>query len=241
MCNSASLTAKQQKLEEHYRAKMAVPLLFEPYYHIAAYTFPNLFIIKQNEPDTIFPASWGFMPEHIKADPYHYRRRWKRWNARVEKLFDHDSVYPDYIRNKRCLILADGFFEPHYYPGEKRAYPFYCYQPENGGRKLFSFAGMYSEIDDEVLSCTIITTKANAQFSEIHNRAKRMPLVLEPTFENEWLKQEINDTGLKELLKHGFTKEEFKAHPVSRNLFKKDIDTNTPAIVEPIEPPLTLF
>ncbi len=33
----------------------------------------------------------------------------------------------------------------------------------------------------------------------------------------------------------GFTREEFKAHPVSRDFYKKEIDTNKPYIVQPVK------
>ena len=33
----------------------------------------------------------------------------------------------------------------------------------------------------------------------------------------------------------GFTNRDFKAHPVSRNLYKKGIDTNQPYIIQPVQ------
>ncbi len=241
MCNSTSLTQKQEKLERHYGAQMSVPLLYEPYYHRAAYSYPNLFIIPQEDPKGIYPASWGFVPESVKSNIMFYRKKHNSWNARSEGVFDIDSSFRKSIRNKRCLVLADGFFEPHYYPGNTKAVPHYCYIPEsNGKRKTFVFAGLYSELDDELFSCTILTKEANPFFAEVHNKKKRMPLVLDDTFQNEWLNNFDSDKPIKEIIEHGFSKEDFHSHPVSTDLYK-NVETNLPYIIEPVEPPLTLF
>ena len=45
----------------------------------------------------------------------------------------------------------------------------------------------------------------------------------------------MTESQINELIAVGFTKEEFKAHPISRDLYKKGIDTNQPYIIEPVE------
>lgn len=241
MCNSTSLTAKQKKLEKHYEKPMAIPLLYEPYYHVAAYTYPNLFIIPQHEPDSIYPASWGFVPENRINNVDWYRKNFNSWNARSENIFSDNSSFKESALRKRCLILSDGFFEPHYYPGEKSAYPHFCYIPEKEGRQLFCFAGLYSELDDELFTCTILTTEANEFFEEVHNKKKRMPLVLDTTLEKEWIRPGLNQKKIEELIKYSFTKETFSSYPVSRDLYNSKLDTNKPYIIDPIEPPMSLF
>jgi len=99
-------------------------------------------------------------------------------------------------------------------------------------RKLFSFAGIYNTIDRDFYTCSIITSEANDFFAEVHNKKKGMPLVLEPNFEGEWLNPNLNDNGIQEILDTGFMREPFKAHPVTKDLYKRGIDTNTPKILE---------
>ena len=97
------------------------------------------------------------------------------------------------------------------------------------------FAGLYNEFDDDLFTTTIITIEANEFFSEVHNKKKRMPLVLAEDLYDDWLDEGINSQTLNELMAFGFTSNEFKAHPVSRNLYKKSIDTNMPYIVEEVK------
>lgn len=102
------------------------------------------------------------------------------------------------------------------------------------GRDLFCFAGVYTELDSDTYSCSILTTEANAFFAEIHNVKKRMPLVLDEELHAEWCNGDLNENNVLELMKHGFTSKDFKAHPVSRDLYKRGIDTNTPDILTPV-------
>lgn len=61
-----------------------------------------------------------------------------------------------------------------------------------------------------------------------------MPLVLDPSFEGEWLREDLTDKGILDLVKHGFIKEDFKAHTVA-NIYKREINSNTPEISNPVE------
>src|SRR5690606_11727426 len=138
--------------------------------------------------------------------------------------------------NKRCLILADGFFEPH--KQGKISIPYYCYIPTmeyKEGRDLFCFAGIYSEIGSDLYICSIITTVANNFFSEVHNVKKRMPLVLDEGLKDEWLNDGLKQNQVEELMQNGFTSKEFKAHPVSRDLYKRNTDTNNPGILKEVD------
>ena len=62
-----------------------------------------------------------------------------------------------------------------------------------------------------------------------------MPLVLDKDLFEDWLDEDINQQSLNEIIATGFTRKEFVAHPVSRDLYKKGIETNKPYIIEPIE------
>ncbi len=242
MCNVTSLAQKQEKLEAHYTARMEVPLLYTPYFERSAYTYPNLFMITQEHADTIVPASWGFVPETMKSNVTYWRKSYDTWNAKSENVLSPRSAFGFAVRNKRCLILADGFFEPHYYVGEKNPVPHYCFiQDGKKDRSIFAFAGVYSQIDHQLFTCSILTTKANGFFSKVHNKKKRMPLVLDSTFEREWLRDLKADTPIKEIMQNGFTRETFRSHPVSRDLYRKDVPTDLPYIIGPVPPPLTLF
>jgi len=234
MCYETTLSKKQKQIEEHYNVNFAISEEYEPYFHRTGFTHPNLQIIKMDEPEKVYPASWGLIPEWGLNDVDAFRKKYNTLNAKSETLLT-SGTYKNSARETRCLILADGFFEPH--KEGKTSIPNFCFIPSskyNDGRDLFVFAGIYSEMDEELFSCSIITTDANDFFAEIHNVKKRMPLALDEGLVNEWFNNSLKDSDIKELMKNGFTHKEFNAHPVSRDLYKRGIDTNTPNILEPI-------
>ncbi|TVZ60194.1 putative SOS response-associated peptidase YedK [Flavobacteriaceae bacterium MAR_2010_105] len=243
MCYSTSLRKSREAIERRLLGKrpasFQIPLAYRPYYHLNGFTHGNVYMIKMDEQDSIYPAIWGLVPEWHHQDPESFLKQSNTLNARSETIFEKAS-FQQSASDKRCLILADGFFEPHHENGV--AIPYFCYQPSKTYPEgdLFLFAGLYTELDDDLYSATIITTEANAFFSEVHNKKKRMPLVLAEDLIDDWLDDGLNPQTINELMAHGFTSNAFKAHPVSRDVYKKGIDTNQPYIVEPVEPQ-TLF
>ncbi len=235
MCYSTALRKKREEIEAKVFAQMTIPMEYEPYFHLNGFTFENLQIIKMDEPDLIYPASWGFVADWGIDNISAFRKKYNTLNAKSETLLT-SGMYKDSARDKRCLIIADGFFEPTHIGGV--AVPHFCYQPTNeyeDGSDIFVFAGIYNEIQEDAYTASIITTEANEFFAKVHNKRKRMPLVLDETFVDEWLSDGLNDSQLNELLAVGFTRDEFKAHPVSRDLYKKGINTNKPYIVESVD------
>ena len=238
MCYSTSLRKKREQIEQRLLSNLGAtfeyPLEYNPYYHLNGFTHGNLYIIKMDAPESIYPASWGLVPHWGIHDPEAFWKKSNTLNARSEGIFEKAS-FKDSADDKRCLILADGFFEPHHENGV--SIPYFCYQPSKAYPEgdLFLFAGLYSELDDELFTTTILTVDANPFFAEVHNKRKRMPLVLADDLYEDWLDDGLNQSQLNELMAFGFTSNEFKAHPVTRDLYKKGIDTNSPEFIAPVD------
>ena len=237
MCYSTALRKKkqiEQLLLSQIPATFPENTEYEPYFHLNGFSYGNLQIIKMDEPETIQTAKWGLIPDWATHNPEIFRKKSNTLNARSESIFEKAS-FKESADEKRCLILADGFYEPHHENGI--AQPYFCYQPskEYPEGDLFLFAGLYNELDDHSLTTTILTTEANKFFSEIHNKKKRMPLILDKELIEDWLDDGMTDQSINELMATGFTRKVFKAHPVSRDLYKKGINTNKPYIIEPIQ------
>jgi len=236
MCYSTALRKQREEVEQRLLSQIPVsfqiPLEFKPFFHLNGFTYGNLYIIKMDEQESIYPASWGLVP-HWAENIYDFRKRSNTLNARSETIFQKPTFKKSANEN-RCLILSDGFFEPHHENGV--VIPHFCYQPskEYPDGDLFLYAGLYTEFDG-VLTTTILTVEANDFFAEVHNKKKRMPLVLNNDFIEDWLDDGMNEQQLNELMAFGFTREEFKAHPISRDFYKRGIDTNKPYIIEPVE------
>lgn len=238
MCYSTSLRKSREEIEQKLLRQMPsnfeIPLEYQSYYHLNGFTHGNLYIIKMDEPQSIYPASWGLIPNWATNNPIDFTKKTNTLNAKAESIFEKAS-YKESAIEKRCLILADGFYEPHHTNGVST--PYFCYQPSKQYPEgdLFLFAGLFNELDDDLFTATIITVEANDFFSKIHNKRKRMPLVLDSNYYEDWLDSSFNNQSINELMAYGFTKEIFKAHPVSKDLYKKGINTNQPYIIQPIE------
>lgn len=233
MCYETALTKEGNQIEEFFQKELEIPLEFEPYYHQSGFSHPNLQIVKMDEPESIYPASWGFVPSWGMKDIPAFHRKYNTLNTKSETLFEGTSK--ESALNKRCLIIADGFFEPYQKNGI--SIPYFCQIPSakfEDGRDLFMFGGIYSEIetDADLYSVSILTMEANPFFSEIHNVKKRQPFVIDEELYNEWFDPNLKEKNVLELIKHGFTSKEFNAYPVSRDLYKRTINTNSSEILK---------
>ena len=237
MCYSTALRKKreeiQQKLQRQIPANFPEELEYDPYYHLNGFTYGNLQVITMEQQDTIQNAKWGLIPDWALHNPGAFRKKSNTLNARSESIFEKVS-YKQSAETKRCLILSDGFFEPHHVNGQ--AIPYFCFQPskEHPEGDLFMYAGLYNELSDGALTTTILTKSANSFFIEIHNKGKRMPLVLDDHYIEDWLDSGITNQEINDIVAVGMTQKEFKAYPISRDLYKKNTDTNKPYIIEPI-------
>jgi len=231
MCYSKSLTREEHYIEEYFQRKFEIPLLYQPYYWASGFDHPNVFIIPQDVPESIWPSIWGLVPGFAMDNPEAFRQKVNTLNAKGETVFSTRS-YRDSIAERRCLIIADGFYEPHHYNGI--SYPHYCKLRD---RSLFVFAGIYTKMDEELYTCSILTVEANDFFAEIHNSKQRMPLVLDTEFEEEWIRPDLQKNHVEELIRAGFTKDEFEAYTVTRNMYAKDYQKNTPEAIRKVDYP----
>lgn len=122
---------------------------------------------------------WGLVPGWAK-DPSIGDRM---INARSETLAEKPSFRNAYAR-RRCLILADGFYEWERVSG-KRSTPNYFQLKDE---KVFTFAGLWElwqpKEGDALRTCTIITCPANEMVSALH---ERMPVILDAERRWQWL------------------------------------------------------
>lgn len=154
---------------------------------------------------------WGLVPPWARDPSIGYRMI----NARAETVAEKPAFRTSFAR-RRCLILADGFYE---WQREGRAkQPFHITRADG---RPFAFAGLWTgwrdpaiEDDDEawLRTCTIVTTEANDKIHGIH---PRMPVMLEPDEERIWLDPERPQDELLRLL-HPLPVDETRFRAVSR-------------------------
>jgi len=122
---------------------------------------------------------WGLVPFWAK-DPAIGNRM---INARAETVAEKPAFRAAY-RRRRCIVLADGFYEWHRDGSVK--VPYYI---SLASEEPFAFAGLWEhwqdkESDESLQTTTLITTAANDFLSTLHHR---MPVILEPDRAERWL------------------------------------------------------
>jgi putative SOS response-associated peptidase YedK len=122
---------------------------------------------------------WGLIPFWAR-DPAIGNRM---INARAETVAEKPSFRAAY-RHRRCLVLADGFYE---WKREGELKTPYYFSLASGAP--FAFAGLWEnwqskETDETIQSTALITTAANEFMAAVHHR---MPVVLQADTANRWL------------------------------------------------------
>lgn len=149
-------------------------------------------------------------------------------NARVETI-DQKPSFSDSFEKRRCLILADGFYEWERV-GKKISQPYYFQMKD---ATPFAFAGIWDRWQyngRSITSCAIITTTANELLAEIHHR---MPVILGIESYDLWLNDQSRSTDLKDLLRPYYA-HEMTSHAVSYDVNDAKVDDES--LVRPAEP-----
>jgi putative SOS response-associated peptidase YedK len=177
MCGRFTLTVNPAELQDTF-TDYGFPNRFAPRFNIAP-SQPVLAIPNDglNKADFFI---WGLIPMWAK-DPSIGNRL---INARGETIAEKPSFRGSF-KHKRCLILADGFYEWKTAAGKKTKTPYFIHMKD---RKPFAIAGLWDSWESpngsSVKTCTIITTEPNELMLSLHNR---MPVILHPRDYGKWL------------------------------------------------------
>jgi putative SOS response-associated peptidase YedK len=121
---------------------------------------------------------WGLVPSWSK-EPSH---KYSTFNARAESLLSKPAYRSAWKHGQRCLVPSIGYFEWKKTQTSKQ--PYFIRSEYN---ELLVYAGLWDRWENdnnELLSCSIVTTEAQSDLKELHNR---MPLMLDPETATTWL------------------------------------------------------
>ncbi len=168
---------------------------------------------------------WGLVPSWARDTS----RAFSLINARAETLEDKPSFCRAYEK-RRCLILADGFYE--WKSDGRQKQPWY-FTLKDGGP--FAFAGLWETWKGDegcgYHSCTIVTIEADESMRKIHHR---MPVILLPDMHAAWLDTENRDPKrLNKIIEDGRVRK-LKYFPVSKRV--NSPLNNDPSCIEPVNP-----
>jgi putative SOS response-associated peptidase YedK len=226
MCGRFTLFSSPRELQRFFGTS---PPSFEilPNYNVAPTQGIPVIVIHEDERH-IKKRHWGLVPFWAKDISIGSRMI----NARVETVTTKPA-FRAALKQRRCLIPANGFYEWKGKAGNKQPYFFHLPSGEP-----FAFAGLYEIWEDkEALpetdpykSCTIITTDASDSVKDVHNR---MPLILKPEAYDEWLDPNKKEPAkIEELLKTAYVKE-LERYPVSKLV--NQVGNNKKGCMEPLK------
>ena len=240
MCGRISLFASPDLVAERFDADPAREL--EPRYNVAP-SQPHP-VIRNDDPETIRFPTWGLVPQWADGDRSGSAGRSAssgHINARAETLAEKPS-FREAFAERRCLVLADGFYDWKETPTGKQPY-----RIEREDREPFALAGLWEPApadgsasvsdanadgtgggDGGSATFTVVTTEPNAVVEPVHHR---MPAVLAPDEESRWLRDEAETEELSALL-DPYPAEELRAYPVSSGL--NDPGNDSPDLVEEV-------
>ncbi|MCJ1251616.1 hypothetical protein MMC30_008851 [Trapelia coarctata] len=175
---------------------------------------------------------WGLVPFWTKRNP-DYGNVLKTINCRDDSLAENRGMWTTMKQKKRCVVVAQGFYEWLKKNGGKEKIPHYVKRKDD---QLMCFAGLwdcvqYEGSDEKHYTYTIITTDSNKQLKFLHDR---MPVILENGTEQirTWLdpKRFKWSKELQSLLKP--YEGELECYPVSKDVGK--VGNNSPQFIIPV-------
>jgi putative SOS response-associated peptidase YedK len=227
MCGRFARYSLSRELERYFNAH---PASFEilPDYNVAP-TQEIPVIIQQEGERHIKKRYWGLVPFWAKDISIGSRMI----NARAETVTSKPA-FRAALKQRRCLIPANGFYEWKGKAGNKQ--PYYFQLPSGGP---FAFAGLYELWEGKeappaagppYTSCTIITTGAGDSVKDVHTR---MPLILKPEYYARWLNPENKQPArIEQIMASGFVSD-LRCYPVSKLV--NQVGNNKKECIEPLQ------
>ncbi|AIM15019.1 SOS response-associated peptidase [Neobacillus sedimentimangrovi] len=207
MCGRYTLTATMEQIMDRFDIQAFLDEEnFVPNYNIAP-SQNVLAIINDGNSNRMGFLKWGLIPPWAK-DPSIGN---KLINARAETISEKPS-FRHAFKNKRCLIIADGFYEWKRNSDHSKT----PMRIKLKSDSLFGMAGIWEQWKSpngkSVFTCSIITTTPNELMIDIHNR---MPVILKREDEKAWLDPTIKDTKLLKEFLVPFDPNQMEAYQVS--------------------------
>ena len=224
MCGRFNLRTNPREFAEIFRVAREFNFDWAPRYNIAP-TQPVV-AIRDADQREFFMPKWGLIPSWSKDAKIGS----SCINARSESV-DTKPAFRSAFKKRRCLVMADGFYEWRQSDKEPHFISLKSGQP-------MPFAGLWEiweSPDGPVESCTICTTDANDMMGELHNR---MPIILPLTSIDQWLDPKTTDAKKLKPLLVQYASHEMQSWRVGKAV--GNVRNQGPQLMEPIDKPRTL-
>lgn len=225
------MSKKAQEVANRFNAQVEID--FDPIYHGNGFSYPDWPVITAEEPDTIKLYKWGLIPHWVKDAETAKKIRSQTLNAKSETVFEKPS-FRSSIHKKRCMVISTGFYE--WQDFNKKKYPYFI---KLKSTELFALAGIYSHWVDKstgeiIRSYSILTTNANPMMAKIHNSKERMPVILLPDRERDWINPDLTDEQIKSFFP-AIDERLMEAYTISRLITSRKENSNVPDVMKETE------
>jgi putative SOS response-associated peptidase YedK len=215
MCGRFTLKTPTETVASLF-PEIAFPKL-TPRYNIAPTQMVQCVRYSRQGTGEVVPLRWGLIPFWSKDT--------KIGNSLINARAETVATKPAFraaFRKRRCLVLADGFFE--WQKNGKQKLPHYITLRDESP---FCMAGLWESWSDktagrDIESFTIITTTANELVSPLHDR---MPVIVPRQNFGGWLDREFADLDWLQRCLAPIDAEQLKLRPVNKIVNKPAIDS----------------
>jgi putative SOS response-associated peptidase YedK len=222
MCGRFVIKSDLQQIQLAFNVTQ-VHAQVQPSYNIAP-TQPVATIVQREHQIALEAMRWGLIPAWAKDASIGA----KMINARAEGIAEKPS-FKRPLKSKRCLIVADGFYE--WKKERARKIPMFIRLKSDAP---FAFAGLYdvwqSAPDKTITSCAIITTRPNELMQTIHTR---MPVILPKSAYSSWLDPANQNLAELIALLEPYPADAMLAYPVS--MLVNSPRNNSPECIQPVQ------
>ncbi len=230
MCYNIAIFRTKEELELRFNAKFIDPQKYNQFYHVSSFSLPQVPVITNEDPEHIQLFTWGIIPFWVKNREDADAIRVKTMNARGESIYEKPS-FRSAADKHHCIVLIDGFYEWREVHG--RNYPYYI---RLKSKESFALAGLWEHWTDsgsseQIFTFSIVTTKANPLMELIHNKKKRMPVILPPELERFWISDALSKEQMQQLLVP-FDDAQMEAYPISRLITAREKNSNVPQVMD---------
>ncbi len=188
MCGRYVITWQPDEISERFQLRRLPEGMFQTYMNFNSAPTQELPVIVIDEAGerVIREMRWGLKARWAKPGD---TKAVTPFNARADTLLEK-PMFRNLVKSKRCLVPARGYYEWQNRGDYKQ--PFLISLPD---APLIAFAGLYDEFvpqgeEEPVASYTILTTAPNEFAGQFHNR---MPVILDPDEEADWIDPSITD------------------------------------------------
>lgn len=186
MCGRLAVTLPPEAMARLFKAVPGNDLPAVPNYNVCP-TNDLAVVSHEGGARRLGAMRWGFLPKWYKSEsdgPLLI-------NARAETIAEKPA-FRDAVRERRCLIACDGFYEWSKDEAGNRL-PWFVSRRDGEPMVLAGIWQVWDRAETPRKTCAIVTCAANEALSAVHTR---MPVILEPETWGKWLGEEGRGAAL---------------------------------------------